>query len=88
MRQQMNMVMEEHLPHRFTARMTLELIQKRWTVQENLTFEQAVETTIQQATQYRRGWVQKFTNHETTIKVTEETVAPFIPAGDGVQVCL
>jgi hypothetical protein len=85
MRQQMNMVKEEHLPHRFTAGMTSEL--KRRTVQENLTFEQAAETTIRQATQYRRDCVQKFTNHETKIINTEETMAPFIPAGDGVQVC-
>ena len=81
------MVLEEHLPHRFTAGMTSELIQKRWTVQENLTFEQAIETTIRQATQYRRDWVQKFTNHETKIINTEETMDPFIPTGD-VQVCL
>ena len=39
MRQQMNVVMEEHLPCRFTTGMTSELIQKRWTVQENLTYE-------------------------------------------------
>ena len=53
----MKVVMEEHLPHRFTAGMTSELIQKRWTVQENLTFEEDIETTIRQATQYRRDWV-------------------------------
>jgi hypothetical protein len=84
----MNVVKEEHLPHRFTAGMTSELIHSRWTVQDNLTFEQAVENTIKQATQYRRDWVQKFCNHETKIINTEETMAAFIPAGDGVQVCL
>lgn len=84
----MKMVMEEHLPHKFTAGKTSELIQKRGTVQENLTFEQAIGTTIRQATQYRRDWVQKFTNHETKIINTEKKVAPFIPAGDVVQVCL
>jgi hypothetical protein len=85
MRQQMNMVKDEHLPHRFTGGMTSEL--KRRTVQENLTFDQAAETTIRQATQYRRDCVQKCTNHETKTINTEGTMAPFIPAGDGVQVC-
>ena len=86
--QQMNVVMEEHLPHRFIAGVTSELIQKRQTDQENLTFEQAVGTDIRQATQYRIDWMQKFTNHKTKIINTEEAMAPFIPAGDGVQVCL
>jgi hypothetical protein len=84
----MKVVMEEHLPHRFTAGMTSELIQKRWTVQENLTFEEDIETTIRQATQYRRDWVQKCTNHETKIINSEGIMAPFIPEGDVVQVCL